>query len=160
MNYQPLIDNAHLILPSLVVALYLLPRIFEGIGRLIPGDDFFERNAPKLQAAAEAFAHARNLYSQAEEKLGLPKLPGEEKAKEVEALMIRAEGMLKNKQYGALAALIAGYKAGALDKAAKAGLQLPFASAPSPTTPTRQEAPPSESPDNPDRPIGPDDPAQ
>jgi len=124
-NLQPIIDNAHLILPSIVVLCWLLPGIFAAIGKLVPGNDWFERTGPKIQWFAEEFAKFRNLYSRAQEELGLPKLPGQDKAAEVERLTVQANELISQGKLPQALALLAGYKAGAVDKAQKAGL-LPF----------------------------------
>lgn len=155
MNFQPLIDNAHYILPSIVGLLWVLPKVFEAIGKLIPGDDWFERQAPRLRRASDEFAHWRNVISEAQEKMGLPKIPGQDKAKEITDLTVKFDALIAAKKLPEALALLASYRAGAEDKARKAGLALPFVP-PSPMLPTTPFRPVASvdgtAPDDPDLP--------
>lgn len=150
MNFQPLIDNAHWLVLALSLFVFALPGLFTALGKLIKGEDFFEKNAARVKWFADQFAAARNLYSEAEEKMGLPKVPGMDKAIEVEGLLMKAWGLWTSGKHAEALAALAAYQAGASDKAKKAGLLPPFPSRPS-TTPSSQADTVT---------IGPNDPAQ
>lgn len=153
MNFQPLIDNVHYILPGLALILWGAAKLFVAIGGVMKGEDWFEKNASRVKFASDSYSQALEWMV----KSGASSLKGLEKTAEVARRVNEFEKLWDAGKYVEALALISGYQQAAIDKLDKAGLPIPFAPQKTSGITALPVVPPSASPDNA---IGPNDPAQ